>query len=400
VTGTLIDYWGHKLSAIPISIGSAVAVTDANGAFSVPNVSRTYDVSLLLTTQRLGSTANYGWVFQGLTRRDPTLQIYRGLPDRFGEVNLHVTNVVFPLPSTQSLAVAFAGPDGEFNTTLDAANTDYLSPAWVGPTTSQWAAHGLLWAFAGTQNLPTGYLAHSARITSLNTATAGDVTFDLVHGGTTPVIPAGTLTGSTTRASSTSPENSVFVRFADGPAIQVVRDTAPTGTFSYTVPTLAGAAITVAASTGDSSYPPYELAYRDDLAAGQTNVALSVPSAPTLVGPAAGATAVTGTTAFRWSGGAAVRILAVASVPTYDAVFVVTSQSQATIPSFPAASFSLPANTAFEWYVETHGAFATVDAATGSQGMLDPLAYGRPRGSRRGNGTYTETEHRQFTTAP
>jgi hypothetical protein len=396
VQGTVIDFWGHKLAGVPVTIGATTVQTDQNGVFTIPGVEGSYDVSLVVTTTINGGAANLGWMWKGLTRKDPTLQVYRGLPPRSGEVLLHVSGASFPLTSTQTIGWSFAGADGEFADTLDSKDTDYLSAVWSGNPSTQGVVHALFWTFSGTQSLPTKYLATDSGTLALNETAAGSISFDLTPG----TVPLDTISGKVTTSLTTDRENDIYVRWQDGAAIEVVQDGNPQSTYSYSVPTINGAGITVAASTGSSGFPPYAVAYRDDVAPGQTNVDLTIPTAAVPVSPVTGATGVGASTTFHWSGGGKVSLFTVAFSATYDTMFVVTADKQEGLPSFPASGFTIPASTDCEWYVESHGAFATVDDATGPGGMLDAFSNGTPRGPKRGTSSYTESEHRTFTTAP
>jgi hypothetical protein len=168
---------------------------------------------------------------------------------------------------------------------------------------------------------------------------------------------------------------------------------------AYLVPSVAGGTITLAASEGYLSTPPYAVVHRDDLAAGQTGIALSVPTASSITSPASGATGVNASTLFRWSGSAKVFVWSLVSIAEYKSIFVVTTEQQGTIPTLPAGP-SLPPNGSCRWYVDTHGAFQSVDEATGSGGLLDDFGTGEPWGVWRGNGTFTRSAAFAFTTAP
>src|SRR5262249_23751379 len=71
VHGKLVDPWGHPISGYTIIVGTASAVTQTDGTFTAMNVVAPYDVKLVAETGR--------WAFVGLTRSDPTLQIYTPL---------------------------------------------------------------------------------------------------------------------------------------------------------------------------------------------------------------------------------------------------------------------------------------------------------------------------------
>lgn len=113
-------------------------------------------------------------------------------------------------------------------------SVNYLSGAWTGPDSTIGNAHALLFDWSDPQNLPTQYLAYDEKPVTLRSATPASVAFDLLS----EVNAVGSVTGTVTRATADAPENSVFVRFTDGAAIEVARDSSPTANFSYVVPTM------------------------------------------------------------------------------------------------------------------------------------------------------------------
>ncbi len=397
VHGKIVDYFMNPIPNAAVSVGTESAVSDASGAFTI-DAPATYDLAFTITTTVSNTPANIGWLFQGLTRRDPTLQIYNGTQSRNTDVNFNVTGVTFPLAATQSLAVDIAVKNGEDNLTLDVPMTDYGPVQWTGPASTQGFAHALLWTFSGAQSLPTKYTQTDSHAVTLTEGTPPTVSFAL---GTTVLDPgpgSGTLKGTVSSPTTTNRENDVFVRFTDNAAIQVVKDGAPAASYSYVVPSITGATITVAAATGDSFLTPYAVVHQDGLAMGQTAPLMTIPTAPSLVGPVDSATATSSTT-FKWSGTPNVYVFTVNFTQTYDVMHIVTTKTQAPLPSFAASSFTIPPGTDCTWFVETHGTYATVDAATTSSGFLDSMAYGMVRGPRRGTGSYTDSETRSFTTS-
>jgi len=401
VHGKVMDYFRHALSAVDVTIGSQSAVTDNDRKFTLRGVSVPYDVALVVSTEVNGCPARFAWVFQGLTRGDPTLQVYRGVPDRSGGVNITVNNVTFSSSSSQTVATSFAGPDGEFDTTVDATATDYLSGEWLGPATTQMSAHALLWNYAGSQSLPTMFLAHDAHPVGLSESAAGNVTFDL---SASPGLTNGMVTGTVTNPTSNDRSNQVYVRWDDDAVIQIADDTSATGAFSYVVPALSNAGAIVAAIKGYSSSPPFAVAYKDGLVPGQTGIALTIPATPVLVSPADAASGIDGNTTFEWTGSAKVFVFTIDAKKTWDTVYVVTTEKQAQIPSPPISAFAASAE--LTWWVSTHESFVTVDDATGPEGMLDTFGYYfgnsayQAQGPRRGAGSYAESENRGVTTKP
>jgi len=63
--------------------------------------------------------------------------------------------------------------------------------------------------------------------------------------------------------------------------------------------------------------------------------------------------------------------------------------------------FELNPGNLIRWNVETHGAFASVDAMAGPAGFLDMFAWeGGPVGPLTDDGEWTNSAGRYFTTAP
>jgi hypothetical protein len=217
-------------------------------------------------------------------------------------------------------------------------------------------------------------------------------------------LATGTISGTVTTGASAR-ENHVYVRFQDGAPIHVVGDEAPaTANYSYKVPVaLPNAGITVAAVAGDLGYSPIAVVHRDDIAANQTGVNMTIPSPQALLVPVDSAT-TNANTSFSWTGAAGVSVFSIiidpasTSVPT--TMHVVTAAKTAKLPSFPAASFTIPPSKDCYWWVEAHGNIATVDAAAGPTGFLDSFVHHTLEGPRRGGGTYTESVHRSFKSPP
>lgn len=406
VTGTVIDYWGHKIKNVVVTIGSSLPVTtDVNGKFTIPGVPATYDVSLVISFPNYQTTD--GWVFQGLTRRDPTLQVYDGIEYTSGTTTLTVMGPTLPLSSNQRIGFSFGSPDGLNTTIFDdfyftSGNSEDVYIYWWGGATTSGTAHALLWTRDPTTGFPTTYSAydHHALVPSETTTTTLGMNLTTAGSG----LPVGNI-GGTVTTSASSHENAVYLRPLDGAAIQLIDDASTSSaSFLYKVPNITGVGVTFAAVDGTLGYAPVGVAHMDDLAAGQTNLSLTTPTPQRQVGPVDGAPRVDGTTSFSWQGDPGVslcifNIIDASSGFVGDHIYVVTKEKSLKIPSFPV-SFSIPPNNDVRWSIETHGSYATVDEAAGPKGFIDQFAYHAPEGSRRGTGTYTQSEWRAFTTAP
>jgi hypothetical protein len=371
VSGTLIDLWGHPLPNVAITIGTVSAVTNASGKFSVANVPAQYDVTASLHPDIGGGTGNYAWVYQGLTRRDPTLQVYRGLADQSADPTIKPTGA----SDTNKNAFAWGCPDGSHNLRFGAgaAGTTPLGAlSWFGPTQTVGAYHVLAFK-QDTNGYPTEY---STYLTAPLTVTADTpVTIPLTF--TNTLQTTGSIGGTVTSVTSTGRSNYLFARFTDNATIPIANVTASTAAFSFLAPQITGASFTVAASEGtEDFYGPYAIAHKM-AAVGATNVALSIPAPPTQIAPANNRADVNGTTLFSWASATdTVYVVHIESNPHYSGMYIVTTAKSLKLPDVGGAFF-LNKNELHWWQVEVHGDYTSVDQVARPGGFLD--SFGRSR---------------------
>jgi hypothetical protein len=395
VSGRVIDFFRRPVPDVPVTIGGTTVATNAQGQFSIGGVTPPYDASLMLNTPRNGGVAHYGYVFEGLTLPNPTLQVYAGLPPRSGaslsiayqdimfEANLHYVNV------------AWSSPDGVFVRQASGPTEYVVEPSWSGPAATAGTIHALDAYKDVADEPPVAYQAYQALPLTVSDSQPASVGFNLPFD---PTIVTGTIAGiATHQGAANSSTNSVSLLFEDGTGMPLVEAT-PTGdAFSYFAPIIAGSSLVVAAS--DGIIAPYAVAHRGNLAVGQADVALTVPRPVNLSSPQAGAP-VNPSTLFSWS-----RLSQTAQTflwhlefnATYEGMFVLTSRASIELPQFPDG-FTVPPGTEVTWSVETHGDAPNVDAAAGPNGYLDSFAFGTtyPVGPNRSDGYYTESERRGF----
>jgi hypothetical protein len=389
VRGRVVNQWLQPIPDVLVTIGLADAMTNDDGEFEIPDVAPQYDAAFTLTYTLYGLRV-YGWVYQGLTRRDPTLMAEDGLTGR--EATL-LTNVNATLDNSRAIYLGFGAPSGEaFGISSLAA---YYSASWLGPETTTVTAHMLLWEH--TNNLPTAYRAYDSELLALTDGGDPMVTFDLPDGN----ITSGAIAGSVTSTTADDRLNQVFVRFTTNGTLEVVND-APTdpAAFTYLVPSIPNSSITVAASeTGPQGFA---VAHLDALAPGQTGLDIEIPDPTLLTSPAIGVTGVDSTTQFRWNGTTNAYFWYIEDDDYYQGIRVITGAESATIPALPDG-FALRAGGLHYWLIETHGSARSVDEMCGPEGFGDSFAWGNgyaPVGPRQGSGSYTQSLGRLFTTSP
>jgi len=417
VHGHVIDYWGHMLSGVPVEIGGTKVTTDDAGAFTIPDAPAQYDASLIVQFPDNYDGQIYGWVYQGLTRRDPTLQVYAGLKSQSASLDVNLTHADTTLTTGRTMSAAYAGVDGsQEDTGLDAAAYDGRDVGWRGPITTQETAYALIWT-QDTKSLPTSYNAYDTKPISLNggSSTHSSVTLDM----SVKTIPTFNVTGTVAGAGAGMRTNSVFLQFTSNAVLTLLQDTAGTGTFSYLAPTLTDSKVVVSASEGSgydgSAYSgSYAVVHQDGLVSGAASATLTIPKPATqlAVSPAASRTKVDSTTQFSFqpgTGSAGLYLIAIRQPDNTalrtDALFIVTTKTTFTLPKVVNDTFALDAGKPYVWRVETHGALANMDAGAGATGFLDSFSgdfYGQvPSGPRRTSGSFTTSDYSaEITMAP
>jgi hypothetical protein len=199
----------------------------------------------------------------------------------------------------------------------------------------------------------------------------------------------------------------VFVRFSSGASIQVVDHTPTVDAFSYVVPTLAASSITVAAWEGLYE-GPLGMVHKDGLSPGAATGTLSIPAPPKLLKPLGGT--VDEMTPFSFQGSpdnAGAFVVVLNGVNTASRLYIVTAQQKLPrLPTVVDGAWTLAhasggaAPIEYEWWVETHGSFATVDEMTGPDGYFDEFGvnYITPVAIHQQDGTYTYSSIGRFAT--
>ena len=369
VHGHVIDYWRHPVEGITVSIGGASALTDVTGAFSVANVTPPYDVSLEVKCTGVNTaTRTNGYLYRGLRREDPTVQVYFASSERSGTLHAKLSGVVFDgTDDTQQVAVGFGSPEASFGDTVDALEVTAVGQQWWGALPTIGSIHALSWTHTGTSDYDPpsafkGYDVAPASISEANTTPA--VLLDLSK---TATIGSARITGTSSGQATGDRMNMAYVQFADNAVIKLLEDTTTVTNFSYLAPQLSGGTISIAARKGDI-YGSYVVAHKDKLTPGTQGVVLTLPEAPTLDTPLSNATINVPVTPFKWSTpGNSVSVLRIALDDTdYNLIYVVTAGTTQETPKFKDAALKPKGTVAGRWSVQVHGAYPTVDDATGS----------------------------------
>jgi hypothetical protein len=395
VAGRVIDFFRRPVPDTPVTIGGATAVTNAAGEFSISGVAPPYTASLIINMIRGGGQARYGYRYEGLTRADPTLQVYSALTERSAtSLSVSFDN---DFPEGLYAIVAYGSPDGRFVDEESTGNTEFLgSPAWTGPVSIGGNIHALRAGRDVSDEPPVAFEAYQSFPLTVTDNQPASVTFDLSSSAS---LTVGAIAGSVSGGAFDTQSNYVGLRFGDGTALPIVNDTPDLPDFfSYFVPLLEDSSFFVAASDGSSGFPPYGVTHQENIELGDSEIALALPRPVTLTSPPDGG-AVTPTTPYAWSTlsqTAQTFLWHLELDSTYEGMFVLTSRTQIELPEFEGITIS--PGLAATWSVETHGDAPDVDALTGPDGYLDAYSLGTafPIGPNHSDGYYTESERHGF----
>lgn len=391
VHGRVIDFWGNPVPDLDIDIDGAHTTTDDDGEFTLDDVGETYDVSFVV--ELANPHAFFGWRFEHLTRRDPTLQVYGGLQQREATL-LAQPNV--ELDSSDLIGVGIATDYANPSTSMNGPT--YLTPDWRGPAQALGNLHALWWSTDPTTELPTDYLGYFSTSVALTDGEETQVTLELDSGAD---LDMGNVAGNILYDTGVSRSNSVFVQFQDGASFQLVEDSDPEPSdFLYLVPSLPDASIILAASEGPGWGESYAMAHKRGIAPGTLDVNLTLPTPPEHTRPLAGDDSVTWNTEFSWTltGPNKVVVLHAVDLSYQQEVFVVTDRPTTHLPTFD--NFELRKGGEHTWQVETHMECASVDECAGEEGFLDPLVNADSGIAKRfRDGSYTTSGTRGFVIA-
>lgn len=399
VRGTVIDFWGKGLSNVTVKIGDQTVATDKDGKFTTDAVPETYDAGLTVTRESGGKI--YAWVYQGLTRRDPTLQVYQARESRGTTGYLYVSGAT--LAANDTIGASLGTPDGstEKSNLSTAAGGNYFAPDWQGPGTTQGTIHALQWNVSQATMLPSAYKTYSSALVALAEGTALADTTLMMAGPVT----SGTVTGSVTPVDDGDRTNSVFARFSSGAAIKLAGHTPAASAFSYTVPQLANGSISVVASQGDSAFGPFGLVHKDGLNPGDDAGTLTIPACATGLNPDTSGDMADLTTPFTFTGSADSKgafVVHVEAVSYNQSFYIITTKKNFKLPT--ATGYSWVGNRVYYWQVETFGSLATVDQMAGPAGFADAYygptqstSTGEPQGANQASGSFTRSPRGFFT---
>ena len=362
VSGRVIGSDLVPIAGVNVTIGAKSALTNADGGFTISSVPPPYDLTAVAPSPK-----KVGVLYQGLTRRDPTI-LMPGMTasTSTGTLTGNVTGGN-PLGAADEVTrLIFGSPDipdwlvnnAQTNVT---SNPYTLNPSWVGPSATTGTVHVLQWRL-DANNRPASFTGY-ASTPGVSISSGGTASADLVMSAP----PASTIGGTIHLAPSLSYfGQTLSIVFPGTPPTFLGADT-PSGSFSYPFPDVSGATATLIATAlyAGTNVSATELA---GISPGTANVVVDLPTPCTAVVPADHATNVGTTTDFTWTPmTGTVYVLFLLGSGTSPSYFVFTAATSARIPDLSAQGLGLSG--AFRWDVNAFGPVASVDDLAGAAAL-------------------------------
>lgn len=363
VSGRVLQLTGASVGVLKVFIlgQDLVAVTDANGHFSIPGVTTPYDVVVASPS----GTTGHMVLYQGLLRPDPRLVAFTEA--RFLGI---VTGAV-------SGGAGYPEPAGHFSFVHIGTDRGGTGVGQVNRTSGAYAAA----AEWGTADSTTAHLtalqfaAAGGRVQSFTGAATAEFP---VSDGDTVVQPVPLLPVTTTTISGTYTFPAGYSFIGVVPAVESVNfsflplpiDPVDRGTFSVATPVIAGRSTFVAVEATSPSGGLTQVARRG-IAPGTEGLAIDLPEAPDVISPPDGATDVDHDTPFVATDFAAgVYLFQFTGSATDPSFTVVSSDPVARIPDLSELGVSLPPSAHYTLGLTGLGPFTSADDFAGPTGPL------------------------------
>jgi hypothetical protein len=383
VTGKVITSTLVPVPNSPVVItGRPATTTDANGSFSVTDVTVPYDVTIVVSTSKLAI------VYRGLTRPDPMLVNILALGSGANTATVGGTlsgGGGYPEPATRTSRAYITSTDASASATANATTGAYTSTfGWSGSTTLTAVLRALQWD-KNAAGMPTAYTGYGEKTGVSITAGGAFASQNIAMTAAASQNISGTVT---VPAALTLSSKSLGVTFSAGDNFTLGSESGTGTAFTYPVPVITGATFSVsAAATGAAGQGSIR---KTGIAAGTANIAITIPTLPTQSLPVNAATGVDTTTSFSWAPvTSSIYLVLFNGPPNQPDYLVITSETSTKIPNLSSLGMGLPQGIGYTWLVMGYGPYVSVDAAAGSGGLIS-----------QGDALVSTTTTRTLTTAP
>jgi hypothetical protein len=380
INGTLLSIDGVPLTST-VEINGVVATADVNGHFTLPDPGPVYTATLSFKQESFSVRSFV--VFQGLTRRDPTLEMPVELATSSATVSGFVANSGAGLADGR---LAFA-PKAVIGVNAS-VGTVIRDGGAFGPTDIAFpgaAQTGQLIFFQHTYDDAGAVNGYPAVAINQNVGLSATGSFNEFFDASAP-SGVGSISGAVNAPAAGGwvvSETSLQAIFAKSTPINL--ESKPVSVFSFLAPNINGVALMVNSTASDTA-GEISTAWKTNLSVETSGVALTLPTAPVVASPAPNSSVSLATATFAYHNvtGVAFATLQCESAAagadggpagTNYIVHVVTTAPSIVAPQDPALSLSLPPSASpCSFRVAAMSAYASVDDAAGPRGYADSFA--------------------------
>jgi hypothetical protein len=385
VHGAVVGLDGAPLAGAKIAIGARAVVTDAAGRFAIADAPETYDAVLVRPLD--GAV----FAFQGLTRRDPTFWLYEHAAGHIAtrEASLrvalpHAAATERTLVFTERLVTEHDAPGGDGLVSKVGAGDAIddaidVSLAWSAAAAIDVSLYVLRYETDGTSNMATRYTGFGTARVHLENHHASAQSFDALA----PVATRALTTKIEVPPALRLSESVLGVQFDPSARPTLLPVEAPSEREAIAlVPDLPGATLVLAA-LGLPSGPgvnnsPYSTARATRAIDANAAWSIALSAGPGLLSPLAGASDISASTDFAWSGsGEGVHVVhfepdLMTPVVAPD-IYVQTREASVRIPDLTALGASFPSGAMYSWrvlspnWMPAPGEGRAVDAPLGAE---------------------------------
>ena len=361
VSGFVKDIDGEPVSGVPVIIkGKAPVTTDANGAFTVSNVSKPYEARVIFSTDQAAI------VYQGLTRSDPTL-IYLGTTSSYKTATISGS---VPPAAGKVTKVFFTSGSMAWSTNADQGTGSYsLDVNWKGTANSMTGKLQVLRFTQNSSGMPVQYDAYGSE-DNLTVSAGGNFPNNNFAATDLTDPPEQNISGSIVLPSSSYVLNGKTLNLFFGDAeIYLGQEWGVGLNFSYVVPSITGATFGVDANAYLNATPTYRYTSysKRGITGGSSGITVNLASAPQLNIPAHNGSGIDTTTQFLWTkgngGGICVILIAPSNWGTDPTFYIFTAGNSTSIPNLAPQGLGLPSNVSYNWQVVQLFPVSSIDDA-------------------------------------
>jgi len=384
VNGKVIDVSGAAITGATVIIGNTIAVSGADGSFTISGVTSPYNIKILVNS---GSTPT-GMLYQGLTTFSPQL-FFSGSS---GQSSSSALNVTIPALGADQRALVIFTDNGNIHTSNEISSpsmTANLNVKW--PTGASITGKIIVLTYTFTAGQISLFNKYGEMSFTLNNGGASNVTFTPAQLSVTPQQSSvsGTLN---LPAGYSIPKTKLLLRFSSSASNissgALIGNEIMGNNFNFVIPANLTSSFNIGLE-GQGSGPIGEFTLKlDTIHAGVTGKVLTLESAPSLNTPPNGQSGVDTATNFTYTAGSGAGVYLTSFNGTGRSFLVISNSTSVTIPNFSSIGLPIGTNIPYTWVV-TKINFASMDSF-----VSGPLLFSSAFNSE------TASSSRTFTTGP